>query len=157
MLNKILKFIKKLLGANDKIEELLASKKEEADIFPSFNWAYGGFNGSNAAELPDAIISNLKVTKNGLSYTWDKGGCELLGADTRTDPSATLACLFCKIDGEWIGGKFDWISTSRLTRGFENIRSGYKGWDKQAIEKATSFAFVIVSADGKHRTNVIEA
>lgn len=157
MLNKILKFIKKLLGANDKIEELLASKKEEADIFPSFNWAYGGFNSSNAAELPDAIISNLKVTKNGLSYTWDKGGCELLGADTRTDPSATLACLFCKIDGQWVGGKFDWISTSRLTRGFENIRSGYKGWDKQAIEKATSFAFVIVSANGKHRTNVIEA
>lgn len=157
MLNKILKFIKKLFSSKDQIEEVLTSKKEETGIYPSLNWTYGAFNGSQAREVPNAKISNLKVTKNGLSYSWTSGGCELLGADTRTDPSATLACLFCKIDGQWVGGKFDWISTSRLTRGFENIRSGYKGWDPQAIEKASSFAFVIVSADGKHRTNVIEA
>lgn len=157
MLNKILKFIKKLLSSKDQIEELLAPKKEETEIFPSFNWAFGAFNGSQAREAPNATITNLKVSTKGLSYSWASGGCEQLGADTRTDPSATLACLFCKIDGQWIGGKFDWISTSRLTRGFENIRSGYKGWDPQALEKASSFAFVIVSADGKHRTNVIEA
>lgn len=179
LIKKITSLVKKAEDIKDKIEEALPKEEQsntpdveadtdtkvEADTnteaddkkFAGLNWMYGGFNGKGAKRVKGAVIANLKVTKNGLSYAWNKGGCELLGADTRTDPSATLACLFCKIDGQWQGGKFDWISTSRLTRGFENIRSGYKGWDPQAIEKASSFAFVIVSADGKHRTNVIEA
>jgi hypothetical protein len=84
---------------------------------------------------------------------WVKGGCEKLGASSSTD-AACLACLFCKLDGRWRGGKFDWISTSRTTRGFENVRDGYGGWRKDAIEAAEAFAFVICSSDGKKRTNV---
>ena len=63
--------------------------------------------------------------------------------------------LFCEQDGKWVGGKFDWISTSRTTRDFANIRSGYNGWDPSAISKADRCAFVVVSKDGKRRTNVI--
>ena len=83
-----------------------------------------------------------------------QGGCENLGAGSKEDP-ACLACLFCLIGGKWIGGKFDWISTSRTSRDFKNVSDGYNGWDKGAIGKAAKYAFVIVSRDGKKRTNVI--
>ena len=59
--------------------------------------------------------------------------------------------------GSWTGGKFDWISTSRLKRGFENVRDRYNGWEPAALDKASEFAFVIVAANGKKRTNVISA
>jgi hypothetical protein len=139
-----------------------APEKEEAqdEIFNAFIWRYGGFNGSGAKIESSAKIDALNVHKNGLSYQWKIGGCEELGAKTNKDHNNTLACLFCKINGEWIGGKFDWISTSRTTRDFENIHgkhAGYNGWDSQAIEQATEFAFVIVSKDGRKRTNVIFA
>lgn len=136
-----------------------APEKEEAqdEIFNAFIWRYGGFNGSGAKIESSAKIDALNVHKNGLSYQWKNGGCEALGAKERTDASQTLACLFCKINGEWIGGKFDWISTSRTTRDFHNIETSYHGWDTKAIEKATEFAFVIVSKDGRKRTNVIFA
>lgn len=124
----------------------------DAVDFSSLDWAYGGFKGQSG-KLADARIKNLKVSSSGLSYSWEEGGCEQLGASGATDANC-LACLFCRIGGKWRGGKFDWISTSRVTRSFENIRTGYNGWPKNAVEAADAYAFVIVSKDGKRRTNV---
>ena len=134
----------------------LADEKYLADEvgFAKFNWRYGSFDGSQAALADNPRISGLKVSSSGMSYSWAKGGCEDLGASSATDPDC-LACLFCKIDGKWSGGKFDWISTSRRTRDFKNIRDSYHGWPANAIERAEAFAFVIVSRNGKYRTNVI--
>lgn len=123
--------------------------------FAALRWVYGGFNGSAATPVAGCEIADLRVSSSGLSYRWAQGGCEALGAADRGDASRTIACFFCLIDGQWRGSKIDWISTSRTTRSFENIRSGYKGWDKDAIEKAKGFAFVIVSKDGQKRTNII--
>lgn len=145
----------------DKIEEDKAEKEansvdnKDSTMFSELNFCWGGFKGSNAAWDKNVEIANLNVGR-GMSYSWVKGGCETLGATERTDASKTLACLFCKIDDKWVGGKFDWISTSRVTRDFHNIETGYNGWDKDAISKATAYRFVIVSSDGRHRTNVIE-
>ena len=122
--------------------------------FAQLKWKYGGFNGANASLETSTRISKLNVTRSGLSYSWSSGGCERLGASSNTDANC-LACLFCHIGGEWVGGKFDWISTSRRTRDFVNIRGQYNGWMSDAIEKADSYAFVIVSRDGKKRSNVI--
>lgn len=127
----------------------------DASKFAELDFCWGGFNGKGATQASNAQIADLKVG-SGLSYRWVSGGCEALGAPNRTDAGYTLACLFCKIDGKWKGGKFDWISTSRTTRDFKNISSGYNGWDKNAISKATAYRFVIISRDGKRRTNVIE-
>jgi hypothetical protein len=66
-----------------------------------------------------------------------------------------VACLFCYSGGKWVGGKFDWVSTSRRTRDFKNIHEGYHGWSPTVFKNATAYAFVIVSKDGKSRSNVI--
>ena len=123
--------------------------------FNSLDWCWGGFSGKKAQPVDGVEISNLKVSSDSMSYSWKSGGCEKLGAKDRSDASQTLACLFCKVDGQWKGGKFDWISTSRKSRSLENIYGNYGGWDASAISKAEAYAFVIVSKDGKRRTNVI--
>ena len=125
----------------------------DAVPFGDLEWCYGGYNGKNA-QLADCRIASLKVSGNGLSYDWQSGGCEQLGASSAGDADC-LACLFCRIGGKWQGGKFDWISTSRRTRSFTNIYEGYHGWDPDAIGKADAYAFVIVSRNGKARSNVI--
>ncbi len=130
--------------------------------FSALEWCWGGFNGKKATLVDGAQIGSLKVSGN-VSYKWVKGGCEKLGATSSTDADHTICALFCKIDGAWKGGKFDWISTSRTSRDLKNIvgggdnSGGYGGWDKQAISKASEYAFVIVSKDEKKRTNVIKA
>ncbi|MBQ3812149.1 MAG: hypothetical protein II841_01125, partial [Bacteroidales bacterium] len=152
--------------ANEAIEKAIAkddapAPSDEATPVPapaastpalSLNWCWGGFNGSKAKEVSDAQIDSLKITSSGMSYKWVKGGCEALGATSKTDSDHTLACLFL-VDGR--GGKFDWISTSRTTRDFKNINNGYNGWNASAFKACKTFYFCICSADGKRRTNVI--
>lgn len=125
----------------------------DAVDFASLDWCWGAFIGGSAKLVDGAEIGSLKVSGN-LTYKWVRGGCEKLGATSREDADHTICALFCKIDGHWQGGKFDWISTSRLSRDFKNVRDGYGGWRKDAIETAEAFAFVICSRDGKKRTNV---
>lgn len=125
----------------------------------SIVWLYGGVDGSRAVEDPETQIRNLRMDANGLRYDWAKGGCENFGAASETDYGSTLACAFFwdEAGRRWIGGKFDWISTSRTSRSFENVRAGYHGWDPEAFFHAKRHAFCILSANGKRRTNLIEA
>ena len=126
----------------------------DAVDYTLLDWRWGDFKGGSAKLASRPRIADLKVSSSGLSYSWSSGGCEDLGASSATDASC-IAALFCLVGGRWVGGKFDWISTSRRTRDFKNIEGAYKGWDKSAISKAEKFAFVIVGKDGKRRTNVI--
>jgi hypothetical protein len=143
--------------AYDKIVDkyIKPEKQTPVDTFTELNFVVGGFKVSSASWDGSAEITNLTVS-NGLTYQWVKGGCENLGASNRTDASKTIACLFCKVNNVWVGGKFDWISTSRTSRDFKNIKENYHGWDMSMIEEATAYRFVIISSDGKRRTNVIE-
>ena len=127
---------------------------DEAD-YGAFTWAYGGFNGSRAA-LDAPRIGALKMNgMSGLSYNWVGPNLSAWGLG-HTDAGA-LACLFVRrSDGSWIGGKFDWISSSRTTRDFKNL-AGYGGWTLTGIPNPCRAAFVIVSADGRRRSNVIAA
>ena len=117
---------------------------------------FGGFDGSKAVEDQNAQIKDLHMSKSGLSHKWAKGGCETLGSTSRTDCDHTLACAFYWDGKQWIGGKFDWTSTSRTTRDFKNLNGGYKGWKPDLFWAASRRAFCIVSEDGKRRTNLIE-
>ena len=134
---------------------------DEAD-YSSFNWDFGGFRGGDAVSFSSKaeavggpVIGDLKIGKEGLSFHYEEGLSSWGLEDT--DASA-LACLFVlDNDGNWVGGKFDWISTSRHSRSFENVYSGYNGWDLSNVPKTTTAAFVIVSKDGKKRSNVITA
>ncbi len=117
-------------------------------------WRYGGVDGSKARETDAARIGSLKISQSGLSYKWEKGGCEQLGATSRSDCDHTLACAFWWDGSQWVGGKFDWISTSRTTRDFKNIDSGHRGWEPAKFRAAKRKAFCIMSANGKLRTNL---
>lgn len=123
---------------------------------PPIRWACGGFDGSRAKETPDAQVGGVRMDAKGMRYKWVKGGCEVLGAVSARDYSHTVACAFYWDGAAWVGGKFDWISTSRTTRDFANIKDGYHGWNWRAFVDAERRAFCIVSADGKRRTNLAE-
>jgi hypothetical protein len=127
---------------------------DEAD-YSAFTWAYGGFNGARAA-LDKPRIESLRMNgMSGLSYRW--AGPDLSAWGIAHTDAAALACLFVRrADGSWVGGKFDWISSSRTTRDFKNL-GGYKGWTLAGIPNPCKAAFVIVSADGRRRSNVITA
>ena len=127
---------------------------DEAD-YSTFSWAFGGFQGSRAA-LSEPRIESLRMNgMSGLSYRWAGPNLSAWGLG-HTDAGA-LACLFVqRADGRWVGGKFDWISTSRTTRDFKNL-GGYQGWTLEGIPNPCRAAFVIVSADGRRRSNVITA
>lgn len=143
----------------DKIDKALGTDAKEEGAggdevdFSKLSFCWGGVNGANAKRVPGAVIADLKLSGGGMSYRWVSGGCEALGAGGGGDFGKTLACLFA--DGK--GGKFDYISTSRTTRGFENINGGYHGWDAGAVGRAKEICFCIVSTDGTKRTNVIKA
>lgn len=161
------KLVNKLLAALDKwLEkhtekgldspspaESVATPPSTENPGPDLVWDCGGVDGSKSIETEKAQIASLRVTNDGLSYKWTVGGCEVFGAADRGDASRALACAFyLHSDGRLHGGKFDWISTSRTTRSFENIRAGYHGWPTDAHP----IAFCILSSDRKLRTNVIE-
>jgi hypothetical protein len=131
------------------------SKPVVADSFVA-DWRFGGFNGSRATEVPGCRIGSLRVTRSGLSYKWESGGCEALGASSREDYSRTLACAFYWDGTKWVGGKYDYVSTSRTSRTFENIDEGYGGWNASEFFGAKRHGFCIVSTDGKRRSNFIE-
>lgn len=120
-------------------------------------YRFGGFKGGGAVETAAAQIGSLRMSRNGLSFKWVKGGCEPLGATSAGDCDHTLACAFYWSDKEnaWIGGKFDWVSTSRTTRDFKNLNSGYGGWTPEEFFWAPKRAFCIVSLDGRKRTNLL--
>ena len=127
----------------------------DAVDFASLNWSYGGFSGKNAKLADGCEIDSLKVTSDGMSYKWVKGGCEQLDKNcSHSNPCCTCA-LFCLVDGKWIGGKWEHISTDRTTRDFKNVKEGYGGWDASALGKAKAYAFVILDDGAKKRTNVI--
>ena len=127
----------------------------DAVAYSALKWNMGGFNGARAVRHDGVEIGSLNVGRDGMSYRWVRGGCETIGATSRGDAGHTLACLFyLDASGKWQGGKFDWISTSRTTRDFKNIHSGYNGWNAAEFDAATEFAFVIVGTGGR-RSNVI--
>lgn len=131
-------------------------EERDAAPEPELEYRYGGFKGGRAKEEPGCRIGSLKVGKDKLTYKWEAGGCEALGAKDKADYSQTVACAFYWDGSRWVGGKFDWISTSRTSRGFEKIKSGYNGWDSAAFFGAKKHGFCIVSKDGKKRSNFIE-
>lgn len=117
---------------------------------------FGGFDGSKAVVDPSVRISSLALSADGMSYRYEAGDLSAWGL-SRTDAGA-LACAFSfdPASGAWVGGKFDWISSSRTTRDWKNIRAGYNGWNADAFFSAPRVAFCIVSRDGRRRTNLIE-
>lgn len=124
----------------------------DAVDFSSLRWSFGGVNGAGAVQS-GVVISGLGFSKNGLSFRYNTN----LSAWGRSYSHAgDYACLFVqKSDGSWVGGKFDWISSSRTTRDFINVRGGYNGWSFAGVPNPCNAAFVILNHDCKRRSNVL--
>jgi hypothetical protein len=120
--------------------------------FNKFNWTFGGVNGSNAAQT-GVKISNLSFSDSGLSFKYD---ADLSAWGMAHGDSNAYACLFVKkSDGSWVGGKFDWISSSRTTRSFAGHVPGYSGWTLADVPNPCEAAFVIVDGGRTRRSNVV--
>ena len=121
--------------------------------FSSFRFTYGGFSGSGAS-LSEPRIANLRISGGSMSYSW--AGPTLAAWGLGNSEAGALCCLFVKNSaGAWIGGKFDWISTSRTSRSLGHITGGYEGWSLAGVPNPCAAAFVIVNASGSRRSNVI--
>lgn len=157
------KIIKSIVAA---VKRLFSKNKASSDAHgeispstatpPKIDKTYGGFIFQKAVEDKSAQIEGLKLTKNGMSYSWKKGS-GLHGWGLAPTDAKAIAVLAVRKAGEtkFSGGKFDWISQSRKTRDFKNIKTGYGGWPKNAVDTAKEVAFCIVSSNGKKRTNWI--
>ncbi len=121
--------------------------------FGGLRWVFGGEDGGGA-QLSTPRIASLGIADGKLKYKWAGEALEAWGLP-KTEAGA-LACLFVRrSDGQWVGGKFEWVSTSRTSRSLKNISEGYKGWSLDGIPREAEAAFVIISADRRKRTNVI--
>lgn len=127
--------------------------------FSSLKWTFGGFTKGSSARHSGVYISSLSFAPSKLAFKYVKD----LSAwgFSYTDPGA-LACMFVqKSDGTWVGGKFDWISSSRTSRSFPghitpDPKGGtYNGWSLNGVPNPCKAAFVIVSSDGSKRSNVL--
>ena len=122
------------------------------------DFKFGGVK-ANPAEDARCRISGVKFTQDGLSFIWMTGiPADWKRGDTGKGPMV-LACAFYRdaASGVWTGGKFDWIDETRTTRSFSNIKDGYHGWPWEKFDSAARRAFCVVSADGKYRSNLLEA
>ena len=140
--------------APDGEEEKTPAADVDAVEFALVEWTLGGVDGSRAA-LSSPRISGLKAGAKSLSYKWEEG---LDDWGLSRDDAGALACFFVeREDGEIVGGKFDWVSTSRSSRGLENVFGGYGGWTLEGVGNPCKCWFVVVSKDGRKRSNVVGA
>lgn len=150
----LIRYVDELEGGGTQKQATPAPAPEMSDLegAPELSWCYGGFDGSKTKIVEDAVLRDATLKGDTLSFSWDKGGCEQLGAPDAEDASVTMACLFLA-SGK--GGKFEWISTSRKTRDMKNIKEGYNGWPKDALADGGRLFFCIASTIGL-RTAVVE-
>lgn len=121
--------------------------------FGSLKWTFGGKPNGAGARNGGVVIAGARFSQNGVSFSYVK---DLSAWGYSNSALGGIACLFVqKENGSWVGGKFDWISSSRRSRDFLNVYSGYAGWSLDGVPSPCQAAFVIVSPDGKRRSNVI--
>jgi len=116
-------------------------------------WQYGGVR-FGGAKLDAPRLSSLRSNGSKLSYRWDVG-LKAWGLSDG-DAGAICAVFFERSPGQWVGGKFDWVSTSRSSRELKHVES-YSNWPSSGIKLPWrgKVAYVVVSADGKRRSNVL--
>lgn len=128
-------------------------KRKHTESLP-LDWVYGGFKGA-AATHSGVTIRNLVVHRDRITFDWETD-LSAWGIKSADDHSKALACLFVKrSDGAWVGGKFDWISTSRAMRELKHIHQGYGGWSLAGVPNPCEVAFVVAHTDARRRSNIL--
>jgi hypothetical protein len=144
-----------------------ASTEPGADStsFSAFPFGWGGFGGSSAVRDPGVEIADLRVSGDTLRFRWVRSMqgrgwmLDLNNHRERDIPKGhAVACAaYQRDDGTWVGGKFDWVGADNTSRELNNCFTGYERWSMDGNHPGTPWAFVIIDADGKLRSNVITA
>lgn len=131
--------------------------------FSSLTWFHnnagfpGGFDGRKAV-FDRVTISGMNFNGKSLTFKWDT---TLTPWGIPDKQAGAIVCVFFERDGQWVGGKFDWISApDRASRGLEHCDSGkYSNWPAVGIKLPFRgrIAFGVFSADGKRRSNILVA
>ena len=126
----------------------------DAMDYALLRWQYGGVNASGA-KLDSPRLSGLSCNGRSVSYHWDVG---MSGWGLSNGDAGAICAVFFERGGQWIGGKFDWVSTSRSSRELKHVET-YSNWPSSGIKLPWRgrVAFVVVSADGRRRSNVLIA
>ena len=165
ILKEIARFIKRYLApeAPQPQEETKPTPEAEPEAEPELRFqeniklhSFGSPNVGSCRLCSDAVIKDFKMDKKGMSYKWAKGGCEQLGAKDKTDAGATLAvCGYSNNGIDYHVSKWDWISTSRTTRSWENVYDHYNGINPDTFFEAAHHCFFICDKHGNYRTNIL--
>lgn len=131
-----------------------ANGASDAVAFSALSWEYGGFNGGGAL-LDSPRLSGCTFSGRRIAYRYD---IDLAGWGLGNDDAGAVCAVFFKVGGKWVGGKFDWVSSSRKFRDIDHVKD-YRNWPALGISipHTGEVAYVIVSADGKRRSNVVSA
>lgn len=126
----------------------------DAMDYALLRWQYGGVNASGA-KLDSPRLSSLSCNGRAVSYRWDVG---MSGWGLGNGDAGAICAVFFLRDGQWIGGKFDWVSVSRCNRELKHCEY-YSNWGSSGIKLPWRgpVAFVVVSADCRRRSNVLIA
>ena len=161
ILKEIARFIKRYLAPDtpQPQEETKPTPEAEPELRFQENiklHSVGSPNVGGCRLCSDAVIKDFKMDKKGMSYKWAKGGCEQLGAKDKGDYSATLAvCGYSNNGIDYHCCKFDYVSTSRLTRSWENVYDHYNGINPDTFFEAAHHCFFICDKHGNYRTNIL--
>lgn len=117
-------------------------------------WRYGGIDASGSIVDPENEIADLRIQGGRLSYRFVKGNLSNWGVPPGSATAIACAFFWSPTENAWIGGKFEWVDSSRLSRDLGNL-DGYGGWRRDLFFSAPERGFCIVSPDGRHRTNLI--
>lgn len=140
----------------DKAESPDTPSHVDAVPFDKLVWKYGGFNGAGA-DFDQVTLSNASCNGKRYAYTFAVG-MSAWGI-AHGDAGHTICAVFVEQDGgQWVGGKFDWVSTSRTFRDLHHVES-YNNWPSSGwkLPLRGKVAFVIVHKDRARRSNVIMA
>ena len=140
-------------GAGTTADASVATNYVDEIPYELLQWKFGGFRPPTNAVRSSVTVADLRASRGGMEMKWIRD----LGAwGIPYEVPDALACLFVKNEeGEWVGGKFEWISSSRKTRGFENIRGGYGGWNLRGVPNPCEVAFLVFRKDGRRRSNIV--
>ena len=150
------------IGGNSPVlndPEFNESLPPEPVSFSSLHWLkpdskniVGGFNGSGAV-FDRVTLSNLSCNGKSVFYKFD---VDLSAWGLSHGEAGAICAVFFERNGRYEGGKFDWVSSSRTSRELKHVES-YSNWPQSGIKLPWrgKVAFVIFSADGKRRSNVV--
>lgn len=114
---------------------------------------YGGVNMSSATLDPSY---QLQVSADGRNWSeapasWRSGHG---GPGGGHDAVGTCCVAYQNARGDWVGGKYEWLTRPVRPRHYGNIRNGYNGW--VAPSSGTPIKVWVHTGDGNRVSNVVD-